>query len=62
MQYHPKLLDVDEEEDIVMVMEGIPNTMVLMVVIPQILRKKRKPHYSIKSGVILIQNKKIDVV
>ena len=58
MQYRPKLMDVDEDKDVVVVMEGIPDTMVLMVVIPQILTKI-KSHCTIRSGVILRQNKKM---
>ena len=54
-------MDVDEDKDVVVVMEGILDTMVLMVVIPQILIK-RKPHCTIKSGVILRQNKKMGSV
>ena len=61
MQYRPKLIDVDEDEDVIVVIEGIPNTMVLMVVNPQILIK-RKPHYTTRSGVILRQNKKMGSV
>ena len=51
MQYHPKLVDMDEDEDVVVVMEGISNTMVLMVVIPQI--PKKKPYCTTISEVIL---------
>ena len=51
-------LDENQDMDIVVVVEGIPNITVLMVVIPQILIK-RKPHCTTKSGVILRQNKKI---
>ena len=43
MQYHPKLVDVDEDEDVVVVVEEILDTMVIMIIIPQIL-KKGKPH------------------
>ena len=39
-----------------MVMKGILDTIVLMVIIPQILRK-RKPQCTTKSGVILRQRK-----
>ena len=41
MQYRPKLMDVDEDKDMdmVVVVEEIPDTMVLMVIIHQILRK-----------------------
>ena len=53
-------MDVDENEDENVVVEGIPNTMVLMVIIPQNL-KKRKPHYTTRSGV-LRQNKKMGSV
>ena len=41
MQYHPKLVDVDEDEDMVVIMEGIVDTMVLMIVIPQTPREKK---------------------
>ena len=58
MQYRLKLMDVDENEDVVMVLEGILNTMVLVVIIPQIL-KKRKPRCITRSGEILRQNKKM---
>ena len=34
MQYHPKLMDLDKDEDMVIVMEEISHIMVLMVVIP----------------------------
>ena len=34
MQYCPKLVDMENDEDMVMVVEGILDTMVLMVVIP----------------------------
>ena len=49
MQYHSKLVDVDDDEDMVMVVEGIPDPMVLMIVIPQI-HIKRKSHYNIKKS------------
>ena len=45
-------MDVDENEDMVIIMEGILNTMVSIIVIHQIL-KKRKPYWTTKSGVIL---------
>ena len=61
MQYHFKLVDMNKDEGVVMIVEGIPNTMVLMVVNPQILIK-RKPHYTTRSGVILRQNKKMGSV
>ena len=32
-------MDVDEDEDVVVAVEKIPDTMVLMVIIHQILRK-----------------------
>ena len=57
MQYRLKLMDVDEDEDVVVVVEEILDTMVLMVTI-QILRK-RKPHCTTRSGIILRQNKKM---
>ena len=44
--------DEDEDKDMVMVVEGIPDWMMLMIVIPQMLRK-RKPYYTTRSGVIL---------
>ena len=59
MQYRPKLVDVDEDKDVVV--EEIPDTMVLVVIIHQIL-KKGKPHYTIMSGIILRQNKKMGSV
>ena len=43
MQYRPKLTNVGEDEDEDVVVEGIPDTMVIMIIIPQIL-KKGKPH------------------
>ena len=52
---------MNKDECVVMIVEGIPNTMVLMVVNPQILIK-RKPHYTTRSGVILRQNKKMGSV
>ena len=52
---------MNKDEDVVMIVEGIPNTMVLRVVNPQILIK-RKPHYTTRSGVILRQNKKMGSV
>ena len=57
MQYCLKLVDVDEDEDLdmVVVVEEIPDTMVLMVIIHQILIKG-KSHYTTKSGIILRQN------
>ena len=55
MQYRPKLVDVDEDEDVVMVMEEIPNTMVLIIII----LRKGKPHCTTISGIILRQNKKM---
>ena len=61
MQYHFKLVDMNKDEGVVMIVEGIPNTMVLMVVNPQILIK-RKPRYTTRSGVILRQNKKMGSV
>ena len=63
MQYRPKLMDVDEDKDMdmVVVVEEIPDTMVLMVIIHQILIKG-KPHCTTKSGIILRQNKKMGSV
>ena len=61
MQYYPKLAVVDEDEDKDVVVEGIPDTMVIMVIIPQILIKI-KPHYTTKSQVIQRQNKKMGSV
>ena len=52
MQYCPKLAVVDEDEDKDVVVEGIPDTMVIMVIIPQIIIKG-KPHCTTKSGIIL---------
>ena len=52
---------MNKDEDMVMVMEEIPDTIVLMVIIHQIL-KKGKPHCTIKSGIILRQNKKMGSV
>ena len=59
MQYRLKLVDVDE--DVVVVVEGIPVTMVLMVIILQIFIK-RKPHHTTRSRVIQRQNKKMGSV
>ena len=61
MQYRPKLVDVDKDEEMIVVMEGIPNIMVIMVIIPEILIKG-KLHCTIKSGIILRQNKKMGSV
>ena len=63
MQYRPKLVDVDEDEDeeMVVAVEGIPDIMVIMVIIPQIL-KKGKLHCTTKSRIILRQNKKMGSV
>ena len=61
MQYRPKLVDVDVDEDEDMVVEEIPGTMVLMVIIHQILRKG-KSHCTIRSGIIPRQNKKMGSV
>ena len=41
MEYHSKLLDVDQDEDVVVVVEEILNTMVLVVIITQILHKRK---------------------
>ena len=54
-------MDVDEDEEMVMVMEGIPDIMVIMVIIPQII-VKGKLHCTTKSGIILRQNKKMGSV
>ena len=43
---------MDDDEDVIVVVEEIPDTMVFVVIIHQIL-KKGKPHYIIKSGIIL---------
>ena len=59
MQYRLKLVDVDE--DMVVVVEGIPNIMVIVVIIPQILIKG-KLHCTTESGIILRQNKKMGSV
>ena len=58
MQYHPKLVDMDEDKEMVVVVEGIPNIMVIMVIIPQILIKG-KLHCTSRSEIILRQNKKM---
>ena len=44
----------------VLVVEEIPDTMVLMIIIHQIL-KKGKRHCTIRSGIILRQNKKMEI-
>ena len=54
-------MDVNENEEMVVVVEGIPNIMVIMVIIPQILIKG-KLHYITRSGIILRQNKKMGSV
>ena len=53
-------MNVDKDKDVVavLVVEGIFDTMELMVVIIQIPRKG-KPHATIKSGIIPRGNKKI---
>lgn len=56
MQYHLKLVDMDKK--MVMVVKGIPNAIVLMVVIPQI-PKKVKSHCTTRSRVILRYHKEI---
>ena len=58
MQYRPKLVDVDKDEEVVVVVEEIPDTMVFIVIIHQIIRKE-KPYYTTKNGIILRQNKKM---
>ena len=50
-------MDVDEDEDVVVAVEKIPDTMVLMVIILQILRRG-KPHCTTRNGITLRQNKK----
>ena len=57
IQYRHKLVD----EDVVVVVEEISDTMVLIVIIHQIL-KKWKPHCTIRSGTILRYNKKMGSV
>ena len=52
---------MDEDEEMVVVVEGIPDIMVIMVIIPQILIKG-KLHCTTKSGIILRQNKKMGSV
>ena len=52
MQYCLKLVDDDEDVVVVVVMEEIPNTMVLIVIMHQILIKG-KPHCTTRSGIIL---------
>ena len=59
MQYRPKFVDINKDED--MVVEEIPDTMVLLVIIHQILRKW-KPYGTTRSGTILRQNKKMGSV
>ena len=59
MQYRPKLMDVDE--NVIVVVKEIPDTMVLIVII----LRKWKPHCTtrsgtIRNGTILRQNKKMD--
>ena len=49
MRCYPKLVDVDE--DVMVVVEGISNNMVLMIVIIQI-HIKGKPHGPPKNGII----------
>ena len=49
--------DEDEDEDVVVAVEEILDTMVLMVLILQILRRG-KPHCTTRNGIILRQNKK----
>ena len=61
MQYHPKLVDVDE--NVIVVVKEIPDTMVLIVII----LRKWKPHFTTRSGTIwngtiLRQNKKMGSV
>ena len=60
MQYLPKLMDMDKDENMVVVVEGILDTMVIMVIIPQIL-KTGKSHCTTRSRV-LRQNKKMGSV
>ena len=57
MQYCPKLVDDDED----MVVEEILDTMVLIVIIHQIL-KKGKSHCTTRNGIIPRQNKKMGSV
>ena len=58
MQYCLKLVDMDEDEDVVVIVEEIPDTMALIVIIHQIL-KKEKPHCTTRSRTRLRQNKKM---
>ena len=58
MQYRPKLIDVDEDEDVDVVVEKILDTMVLIVIIHQNIRKE-KPHCTTRNGIIPRQNKKM---
>ena len=61
MQYRSKLVDMDEDVVVIVIVEEIPDTMVLMVIIHQILIKG-KPHCTTRSGIILMQNKKMGSV
>ena len=54
-------MDVDEDEEMDIVVEGILDIMVIMVIIPQILIKG-KLHCTTRSGIILRQNKKMGSV
>ena len=54
-------MDVDEDEEMDMVVEGILDIMVIMVIIPQILIKG-KLHCTTRNGIILRQNKKMGSV
>ena len=54
-------MDMDEDEDMVVVVEEILDTMVLVVIIHLIL-KKGKPYCTTRSGTILRQNKKMGSV
>ena len=54
-------MDVDEDEDKDMVVEEILDTMVLIVIIHQNIRKE-KPHCTTRNGIIPRQNKKMGSV
>ena len=58
MQYRPKLVELDEDEDVIVVVEEIPDTMVLIVIII----RKWKSHCTTRSGIMLRQNKKMGSV
>ena len=61
MQYRLKLVDVDKNENVILVVEKILDTMIFMVITHQILRKG-KSNCTIRSGTIMRQNKKMGSV